>query len=1120
MYLNERIQETRQQATGITQFGIAADVAENKIPDATQFQFLNPSWIRYVYKNSFPSIPGNINVLLVFTHEFDSGSAPIGSQDVNAWRSYVDNIYVPRLSQVVQQNAQIRAVQIWNEEDICPDSSYCPGMPAQAYAYMIKQAASAIKTRNGSIQVVMGGLGSGNPGYINSVRNADPTALNQVDAIGFHPYGKSPNGWSTDRLPFGDLGQTVDQYRAAASPAPVWVTEIGQGTQDRQWQADYLQRAFTVLIEKQVPVVIWYGWTDRMLGGDGQPTWGLYDSNGTTKPSGQMFATFTSGNPPPVSGFPTNPPITAGPTTPPIACPPTSSNSYDVLPVQAGPGGMHPDSDPVTHPDMNLDVRGWIGTNAPLQLHEYPGESDDIQQPPQLTTLLTRSVPTFTSTHQVYDWNWSTNTKGSPITTFIPTLAGIQTTPGETIRVPDSGYDVGGGRDVMVLFASPDSLTIKYTREDNVVNGYTIHLEGLCVDPNLLNMYRDWNTRSGAEWRHSLPALRGGEPLGIANSSEVKVAIRDNGNFLDPRSRKDWWQSLPPLTQPTLPPATNPTTPPGAPTQPPFNGTTKFQLTRNHQLTCEEQVSNGNKVRVFVRDENGNGIPNAQVYVWHDNPPFASSSHENFPPPPEIRTTDSNGFFEFNNSSPGCLGNDCTDNLPHMTRYFFRVLGTASDTAVEITSGIYGNGAECPGYNFCPGDNTKNVWGHWSYELVFRRTNTSEPPREVPTDHAGQLQNIPASAACSFPPHISTDYPHFYNVNTQNPTSTPPVGGPVTITPTPTRTVTPTTRPTIQPTTAPTAPTATSITNPPTVPNCDSLQGPTTIILGNTATYTARFSSPSGTELTGVINALKDGTPSPTNSSNWDWSIWPPSEIPNSNGTRSFSWTPDEAGRYQVFCRAWNAGTSECRGAINTVDGPPRYLCAGPNAAISVQVVRPEDAIPGPRTEMCQSASTIGGNIILPGRPVAIAAIAQPEFTIQHYSFGFGNLDNQFPIPSGYPSNPRPIYFSPNVSYTVTSPQNQILVRYEDVDKPDLNNNGIKPTRIQVNAYFTDSNGQTSQANSRCVVTLQVATPSPTPTVESAPTGQPQPPQDRTVLLSTLGVLLIAGIVAMNFFFN
>jgi len=90
----------------------------------------------------------------------------------------------------------------------------------------------------------------------------------------------------------------------------------------------------------------------------------------------------------------------------------------------------------------------------------------------------------------------------------------------------------------MVLYAEPTRITLGYTREDSVANGYAVHIENLCVDPNLLALY----INSDANGRSSLPALREEEVLGVATLGDLLVAVRDRGAFLDPRSRLDWWQ--------------------------------------------------------------------------------------------------------------------------------------------------------------------------------------------------------------------------------------------------------------------------------------------------------------------------------------------------------------------------------------------------------------------------------------------------------------------------------------------------------------------------------------------------------------------------------------------------
>lgn len=111
---------------------------------------------------------------------------------------------------------------------------------------------------------------------------------------------------------------------------------------------------------------------------------------------------------------------------------------------------------------------------------------------------------------------------------------------GEPLLAPDRppAGEIGGGYRAMVLFVDSDSITLKYTREDNIIYGYAIHIEGICVEPRLVALYDQMN-RAG---RRSLPVLRGLQPLGRAIGGEILLSIRDSGAFMDPRVEKDWWQ--------------------------------------------------------------------------------------------------------------------------------------------------------------------------------------------------------------------------------------------------------------------------------------------------------------------------------------------------------------------------------------------------------------------------------------------------------------------------------------------------------------------------------------------------------------------------------------------------
>ncbi len=196
------------------------------------------------------------------------------------------------------------------------------------------------------------------------------------------------------------------------------------------------------------------------------------------------------------------------------------------------------------HPDLNLSIRGYVlAANQIKQLVDYGGDTDPAA--PHLGTLFNPArLPTFSNNYDVYDWNWSTMTRGqllSQITPWPVTLLGLQTNPDEVIQLPER---VGGNiyidplsRQARVLYAETTRITLKYTSEDNVVSGYTLQIENICVDPDLLSLYQQMN----AAGRTYLPALTGKQPIGRALGTEIRVTVRDTGTFGDPRSCKDNW---------------------------------------------------------------------------------------------------------------------------------------------------------------------------------------------------------------------------------------------------------------------------------------------------------------------------------------------------------------------------------------------------------------------------------------------------------------------------------------------------------------------------------------------------------------------------------------------------
>ena len=214
-------------------------------------------------------------------------------------------------------------------------------------------------------------------------------------------------------------------------------------------------------------------------------------------------------------------------------CQAIAGEEYATLDVY-GPPTKPPAED---HPDLNLALRGYRMTDANLGLVDY-GQGDDPGAPQLHGLFADGRLPAFTTGYQVYDWDWVRNRRGSLLARYRVTLAGLRVDPGETIHVPNSRYEIKAGYEVLVLYASEERITLKYTREDDVVYGYTLHMENVCVEPRLLALYRALDEAGRAE----LPALRAGQAFGRARGTEIGVAIRDTGRFLAPNSKGDWWR--------------------------------------------------------------------------------------------------------------------------------------------------------------------------------------------------------------------------------------------------------------------------------------------------------------------------------------------------------------------------------------------------------------------------------------------------------------------------------------------------------------------------------------------------------------------------------------------------
>lgn len=216
------------------------------------------------------------------------------------------------------------------------------------------------------------------------------------------------------------------------------------------------------------------------------------------------------------------------------ACPTAAfAGPYQRVPTSGAPS----DRPAATHPDLNVKIRGFSKTGGTLGLVDVGGPTDD-KAPRLYSLIMSAGTPTIVANFQVNDWDWTKMKANGPIADPAVTLTAYGVEPGHDLKLPRSGYQIAPGLSARVLFLDDDSITLKFTAEDNVVSGYTIHLLDLCVDPALRADYDD----AVAKGRTSLPALASGQLFARARGTSVRVTIRDTGSFMDPRVKKDWYQ--------------------------------------------------------------------------------------------------------------------------------------------------------------------------------------------------------------------------------------------------------------------------------------------------------------------------------------------------------------------------------------------------------------------------------------------------------------------------------------------------------------------------------------------------------------------------------------------------
>ena len=233
-----------------------------------------------------------------------------------------------------------------------------------------------------------------------------------------------------------------------------------------------------------------------------------------TTPTFKPILTITKPSP---TSKPPSPTPTFKPTPKFFSCPQVSNNFFEKTEV------LKTNPKPVNQRD-DLTLPPHIPVNAKMDVFYAPVADPDPKIPLLTEIFSPPRRPPFLAGYQ------STREIRGNYVAEVEILE-VKIIPGEPLRFPPTDYDIGGGLRAMVLYATPNAVTFKITREDDVVYGYTLYFENLCVDKNLIDLYNKLNNQG----RKQLPAIREGQVFGFAKDEKLKVAIRDTGTFLDLR---------------------------------------------------------------------------------------------------------------------------------------------------------------------------------------------------------------------------------------------------------------------------------------------------------------------------------------------------------------------------------------------------------------------------------------------------------------------------------------------------------------------------------------------------------------------------------------------------------
>jgi len=195
------------------------------------------------YSQAIDQVHGAGSKVLLLVDGMVAAGQPHWFDGDDLWNPYRER-YLAELEYIARAlGPRVDAWEIWNEPDhqLDPAYGYDPGIPANQFGLMLRDAAQVIR-RYSNGHLVIGGLATNRFDYLVAARNAAGGTLD-YDGIGVHTY--APPDWNMDQVRY-ELDTRFASWRNVM-PLPIWVTEAGglvTSTGNEGHAAEYVQTLF------------------------------------------------------------------------------------------------------------------------------------------------------------------------------------------------------------------------------------------------------------------------------------------------------------------------------------------------------------------------------------------------------------------------------------------------------------------------------------------------------------------------------------------------------------------------------------------------------------------------------------------------------------------------------------------------------------------------------------------------------------------------------------------------------------------------------------------------------------------------------------------------------------